>query len=337
MALAASVLLVPAMVHAGARPLAFDTPARMNGEREVAIFYYPWFGTPTRDGGWEHWDQGGALPPQSVASTFYPSRGPYSSSDASVTADHMAEIAAAGIDTVVVSWWGRGSQEDRRLPAVIEAARARDLAVAAHVEPYAGRTAATVGEDVDHLRRLGIRDVYIWASTWIRDADWADLNGKLDAAVRLFANTAYPGKAKAGGFDGLYTYDVLLYDGRLFPRMCENARRLKLACAPSVGPGYDARRATPDTRVKSRRSGQTYDGMWYGAVRARADVVTITSYNEWHEGTQIEPAKAVGGSYASYDGAWGSRGADAERAYLDRTAHWTRVFRQAPPLTRRAR
>jgi hypothetical protein len=62
--------------------------------------------------------------------------------------------------------------------------------------------------------------------------------------------------------------------------------------------------------------------MWRAALTAAPDVVTITSYNEWHEGTQIEPARAAGRSYLSYDGAWGRRGADAQRAYLDRTSYW---------------
>jgi hypothetical protein len=63
--------------------------------------------------------------------------------------------------------------------------------------------------------------------------------------------------------------------------------------------------------------------MWRRAIASRADVVTITSYNEWHEGTQIEPARAVGRPYASYNGAWGLRGKPAENAYLRRTAWWT--------------
>ena len=67
--------------------------------------------------------------------------------------------------------------------------------------------------------------------------------------------------------------------------------------------------------------------MWQSAIRAGADLVTITSYNEWHEGTQIEPAKRAGARYASYEGAWGRTGRAASNAYLDRTAYWSGRFR----------
>ena len=80
--------------------------------------------------------------------------------------------------------------------------------------------------------------------------------------------------------------------------------------------------------IRSRAGGATYDRMWRAAIRAAADVVTVTSYNEWHEGTQIEAAQAVGAPYASYDGAYGLQGHAAERAYLDRTATWTRQYRE---------
>jgi glycoprotein endo-alpha-1,2-mannosidase len=66
--------------------------------------------------------------------------------------------------------------------------------------------------------------------------------------------------------------------------------------------------------------------MWRAALQAGADLVTITSYNEWHEGTQIEPARAHRASrrqYLGYEGAWGTSGPASEPAYLDRTAYWT--------------
>lgn len=288
---------------------------------ETAIFYYAWFGTPGSDGEYHHWQQGGSAPPAQVGSSYYPARGPYSSSDELVLGGQMGEIADAGVATVIVSWWGRGSLEDLRLPRILAAARARGLAIAAHLEPYGGRSVASTQDDITYLRALGVTDFYVWASVELPDEEWLALNRSLDG-VRLFANTNLPGKAAAGGFDGVYTYDVLLYDGRFFPRYCAQARRLGLLCAPSVGPGYDARSATPDTRVRSRRNGATYDAMWQGAIRARADLVTVTSYNEWHEGTQIEAARSVPG-YQSYDGAWGRVGVTAESAYLDRTAFWS--------------
>jgi Glycosyl hydrolase family 99 len=37
-----------------------------------------------------------------------------------------------------------------------------------------------------------------------------------------------------------------------------------------------------------------YRRAWQAAISARADVISITSYNEWGEGTQIEPARVWG-------------------------------------------
>ena len=82
---------------------------------------------------------------------------------------------------------------------------------------------------------------------------------------------------------------------------------MHLLCAPSVGPGYDARRGSGDLGSSRRRHGATYDAMWHAAIEAGADRVTITSYNEWHEGTQIEPAAPASRHgryrYLGYDGA----------------------------------
>jgi hypothetical protein len=316
LALAASTVAARGTAH----PL---EPGEHSTSARVGIFYYPWFATPQSDGHYAHWQQGGNLPPFHVASSFYPARGVYSSADSLVLDAQMGEIAAAGVGVVIASWWGRDSVEDGRLPQLVAAAQRYGLEVAAHLEPYGGRTVASTAADIEHLRALGIRDFYIWASTSLPDTEWAELNARL-SDVRTFANTNLAGRAAASGFDGLYTYDVLLFNGSLFPRLCAQAHRLGLLCAPSVGPGYDARRATADDRVKPRRAGRSYDGMWRGAIRAGADLVTITSYNEWHEGTQIEPARGGREGYESYEGAWGLSGRTAETAYLDRTAFWVR-------------
>src|SRR5207249_10356645 len=171
--------------------------------------------------------------------------------------------------------------------------------------------------------------------------EWAALRQRMQD-VQLFAQTTLPGRASAARFDGVYTYDVLIWGGDTFPRLCKQAHKVDLACLPSVGPGYEAARATGDLRVKSRRDGATYDAMWRSAISSGADGVTITSYNEWHEGTQIEPARArprgaaTPTTFESYDGAYGLHGRAAENAYLLRTAFWSAEFARSrvfpPPL-----
>ncbi|MFL5963350.1 MAG: alpha-mannosidase [Gaiellaceae bacterium] len=316
-------LLLPATAQAGVR---------------VSAFYYPWYGTSARDGSFQHWAQRGHAPPNDIASSYYPLRGLYSSSDALVTSRQMDDMRGAGIDEVAISWWGQGSPEDIRLPEVVAAAQDDGLSVAVHLEPYAGRTVASTVADLVYLRRYGIRTFYVYRPLDLPVADWAAAKTALHAdGSMLFAQTALVGAAAAGGFDGVYTYDIVVYGASKFGRLCAQAHEAKLLCAPSVGPGYDARRGSGDPVVKPRRNGATYDSMWKTAIRAGADLVTITSYNEWHEGTQIEPASSSPTRrgryrYLSYDGAWGLHGVAAEDAYLTRTRYWADVFRNTSPV-----
>ncbi len=303
--------------------------AAQGGSPRVGVFYYPWYSTVQHDGAVTHWDQNGHVPPEGIGAGFYPARGVYSSADKAVIAAQMAEIDSAGAGIVISSWWGRGSLEDLRLPAIVTAAQARGLAVAVQIEPYPGRSAETVAADVAALRPLGISDFYVYRAEDTPAAEWAAVVPGLGAA-RLIAHTMLVGWAASARFAGIYTYDVLIHDGTKFARLCAQAHALGLRCEPSVGPGFDAVAATGEPRVKDRRNGRTYDHMWRLAIASGADVITVTSYNEWHEGSQIEPAararRAGNRTYQDYEGAWGLSGAAAATAYLARTRYWADRF-----------
>ena len=203
------------------------------------MFYYSWYGSAALDGAYLHWTQNGRRAPAQIASSFFPARGVYSSGDPYIVGSQMREIRRYGIDTVAVSWWGWGSLEDRRLPGVVRAARKARLRVAVHIEPYPGRTAESVSADIDRLRRLGASDFYVYRPRDIAAADWAAVDAR-PAGVRLFAGTGLAGFASAGRFDGIYTYDIMRYPASSFRRICAQARKKHLLCAPSVGPGFDA-------------------------------------------------------------------------------------------------
>ena len=118
---------------------------------------------------------------------------------------------------------------------------------------------------------------------------------------------------KKAGFDGFYTY--FASDGFSYGSSWKNwrglasfARKSSLLFVPSVGPGYvDTRvRAWNSRNTKARRAGKYYEQAnknlvkkqislwceqaWSSAMGAAAKIVSVTSFNEWHEGTQIEPA-----------------------------------------------
>jgi hypothetical protein len=322
--LAVVALMLPAAAGSGRMAL---SGVNQSARAETAIFYYPWYSTPARDGHWAHWYVQGSDGTPALSTPYYPVRGLYSSSNAKVVAAHMRDIAASGVDTVVVSWWGFGSAEDLRLPLVTTAARQRGLSIAIHIEPYRGRTPATTTRDIVELTANGYTDFYVYDADRDPAAEWATALADV-GDVRVFGHTSLVGRAKASGFDGIYTYDVVTWNGNTFARLCTQARKAGLLCAPSVGPGFDARLATETEVVRPRNRGETYDRMWKAAVRAKADVVTITSYNEWQEGTQIEPAR-LQVERPGYEGAWGRRGVAAQRAYLDATARWATRYRSS--------
>lgn len=325
-------LRLPALVAAVIAAACVVLPAAGAGEEggaaRVAIFYYPWYANPAKDGRWAHWyvDHDGA---PVLSTPYFPSRGLYSSSNAKIVAAQMREIAESGVGTLVVSWWGFDSPENDRLSLVEQAAAKQGLDIAIHIEPYRGRTPASVAQDIVALHEeRGVTDFYVYDADRDPATDWAEALAPLDD-VRVFGHTPLVGRATASGFDGLYTYDVITWNGALFRRLCTQAHAAGLLCAPSVGPGYDARLATRLESVRPRNDGLTYDRMWKTALKSNPDLVTVTSYNEWQEGTQIEPARVAIGK-ASYEGAWGKNGVAAQRAYLSATARWAARLQALP-------
>jgi hypothetical protein len=309
----------------------------------VATFFYPWYGTPAHEGIWRHWEQNGHTPPDDIGSDYYPSRGAYTSADPAVLDSQLAEIAGAGIDEIVTSWWGQGSFEDQVLPLVVAAAKAHNVRVGVHLEPYVGRTAATVASDLVYLNSLGLNYIWLYEAMLLPASQLAPVFAQIPGD-RVLGETGNIAAVKSGAFadwavsaglTGIYTYDAVNYEAGDLVTFCARARARQLQCAPAVAAGFSALRATGSTVFKDRAGGATYNRRWMGAFGAHADVIAITSYNEWHEGTQIEPAVGkclgTGFCYLTYDGAYGLSGAAASNAYLAATGFWTSLYRAQAP------
>ena len=102
----------------------------------------------------------------------------------------------------------------------------------------------------------------------------------------------------------------------------------------SVGPGYDDTAIRPwnHHNAKHRDNGRYYEAMWEEALHARPSFVSITSYNEWGEGTQIEPAKVIQKSdgYSKFYQNYGTDegGGSSSHKYIKLTADYAVRYHQ---------
>jgi len=285
-----------------------------------------------------------------IGADFFPADGCYSSND-SVTVDrHMRQMSDAGVGVVTVSWWGRDTFEDRAVKGILNAAERYDLKVNFHLEPYAGRTVMSIRKDIAYLheaygrhaalyRDSGDRHLplfYVYDSYKIDIAQWRRLLGRkgnltirgtdLDARIiGLWVEQADTLFLERAGFDGAYTYfasDAFSYGSvpdnwRTMARWAEAHDMLFVPC---VGPGYADLRVRPWNRgnQRSRDGGAYFDRMFAAALEIDPDVIGLTSFNEWHEGTQIEPAQPYRTDAFTYQD---YQPRDPEY-YLERTRFW---------------
>lgn len=121
--------------------------------------------------------------------------------------------------------------------------------------------------------------------------------------------TGYETSTKMQGFieyfssfiDGIHMYYPLgfstnpleVYD--LYQNACQLAHSYGKAFIATVVPGFNnlvtsGNKTAALEHVVDRRNGVTYDELWSIAKVSHPDGYAITSFNEWHEGTEIEPS-----------------------------------------------
>lgn len=288
--------------------------AQSSSDPLVLAFYYTWFDENT----WTY-DRLSDLPAE-----------PYTSRDRGVMGRHIDQAKAAGIDAFLVAWYGPGggNQTEPNLAALLEEAATRNFKIGILFEtdsPFLGGTGA-VTNALQHalsvhasqpafLRVDGRPVIFFWRPTLYSVDTWRTIRSQVDPSYGSIwigegVNTAY-----LAVFDGHH-----LYSNTWNPPADLTATNQKFAgqvaavrdqqgvykfWVATVMPGYNDMRIRPGSGfARDREGGAYFERSWQAAIASNPNWVVLNSFNEWPEGTYIEPSQAFGSHFLSLNAAW---------------------------------
>ncbi|MFH1538339.1 MAG: hypothetical protein ABIH66_05225 [bacterium] len=289
-------------------------------------FYYPWYGTPEVSGKWSHWDWMEGAPYEmndtgypNLRIPFHPEGGVYDSSDPGVIHRHIALAEKAGIDVLIFSWWGPGSESDAIFEKLLDEIEKTGSQVRATVyyETVPGRDPKNAEKEFLYiLEKYGGRNgffrarnapvifIYSRAMFEINTGGWKRVVKRIKMRTPVLFIADMDFFAYLDIFDGIHRYnpvaDVMAEKSTedIYRPLMDICGKKRIIAAVTIIPGYDDRLLDyPFDTMVERRGGALYREMWEGAIGLRPDWVLITSFNEWHEGSQIEPAMEYGDKY----------------------------------------
>lgn len=261
----------------------------------------------------------------------------YDSGDPYAIRYHLDMATYAGIDTFICTWWGQNGYEDYNFRQVLDITETDgyDMQHTVYFETVQDRFRENESGCVDelyddlsyiydnygnHSKFLNIYDeqlgrnrpvIFVY-STFARPsvANWTTV------VNRLHENDKYPfliadlGGPKAvpsdyvGLFDGIHVYNPLgLYRDepeaalQKFETMTLSGRFHGMLTCVTTLPGYNDTQVRDGVTALPRENGEIYKESWDVANAVNPDWALICTFNEWHEGTEIEPSWENGTYY----------------------------------------
>ncbi|EAY02934.1 glycoprotein endo-alpha-1,2-mannosidase, putative [Trichomonas vaginalis G3] len=291
----------------------------------VWILYSGTFGNPENDSRWIHWrypkgeySNDWYEPPLNVPSLTYPQLGLYSSHDESVIRTHCQQISEAGIEAIILCWWGKNSTDrflddtdgysDKTMELLLKIAPEFKLKVGIQIQPHQKRNATVVVEEIQYIldkyatnpNYLTVNKrpvIIIYEFFSIKDAKLTcnqfknnpyiigSVTQKSDIASNL-ENCMEAMFTYFAAIDTTWSSKTKEWEG-----VSKDVRSRGLAFIPGIGPGHDRGKVDHWNKAeRSRESGKYYRDRWEDAIRVKADTIIINSFNNWVDNSHIEPA-----------------------------------------------
>ena len=250
----------------------------------IGVYYYPWY--------MDDWDQYHQNCPDT------PYLGKYNSANLTVIVQHLNWFKQLGINYVVFSWWGKDSPSDNNIKLILSqiAENYTDLQFFIMVEPFGDGWLEAYGNSTKAYRFSLIYN-YVY-ETYISqfNSNCFCLDGKAvigfyDGPDREFARDVVPSDNRFSlRIVGCHTDDDWEYE---VPNPSLSSQPVCRDGEISVCPRYDAYGWHEDVNYTEG----LYDAQWNKAIsevkQGKVKIITIISWNEFAERTQIEPTYDV--------------------------------------------
>lgn len=299
----------------------------------VLVHVMPWFESKAVSGQWGwHWTMGKTDPDKGALATHdQPTFGAYDSSDPAILATQVALMKAAGIDGAIIDWNGPDGFDDyamihRNTALLIAELKKAGLKFALCVEDNPGHRFMKEGKltraqatakvaaafawadarwltDPAYVRLAGRPALFIFGPQFLSDAEWSAIRANLKSDPLTFA---LPHLSRRPGIDGIFAW-VPVSGGQtvatpawsaglvaLFAKEIKAGRPFVSVAFPGYRDFYAQAGAGESYGRIEYRDGRTFAESFKQAMGSGAPIVQIATWNDYGEGTGIEPTTERG-------------------------------------------
>lgn len=299
--------------------------------RSLMVHYMPWFeANPThKKWGW-HWTMNHYHPDQitkgkpEVASHYLPLIDLYDSHDPDTLECQVLLMKFAGIDGVIIDWYGKDDfldyglihrntlqliklikkaglsfavcYEDQSVPKLVSANRISQTETLAYVQNLLAWMQTNWFTDNAYLKQNNRPVFLVFGQGYYKGDQWSEIFSKLPQVPEFFTESSRRAPA-VGAFDwpqpGGGTEAGLRETDAFYTRTKEDPQSMPTAF-PRFHDIYAEAGVQKSWGKIEDRKGKTYTETLERALKSQALIVQIATWNDWGEGTQIEPSVEFG-------------------------------------------
>lgn len=286
----------------------------------VLAHYMPWYENKAVSGKWGwHWTMNHFDPDKGkIASQYTPLIGPYDSNDPYALEYQVLLMKYSGLDGAIIDWYGKEDvydyatnhrntvhfikylkkaglkfaicYEDQTLPNLIKFNKVKESEAVPHGKELMGWVAKNWFSDSAYVRLNGKPVFLVFGPQYYKGDQWTEMLKGINLSIY--------------GVNGKYTFPT---DGYAWPypkggneRMVQFYKESSLergflgVAYPRFHDIYAEAKVHESWGTIPDNKGQTFDTTFKLATDAESPIIQIATWNDWGEGTQIEPSEEFG-------------------------------------------